>query len=147
MHPKCGKKIKCSSPGCIKSKDGTILMEKNEILNIWSEYVEDLFKDDRVKKSKIEKNMEGSTTLKEEIKTAQPKTYNGCHKAQVLLERMLSEFPDSDNESEATTEVVDELYRLQNEASTNTATELCNINSETEASIEPTVTYSHYRFD
>ncbi|GFO32663.1 hypothetical protein PoB_005916800, partial [Plakobranchus ocellatus] len=31
-----------------------------------------------------------------------------AHKAQVLLERMLSEFPDSDNESEATTEVVDE---------------------------------------
>ncbi|GFO24751.1 hypothetical protein PoB_005125600 [Plakobranchus ocellatus] len=63
-----------------------------------------------------------------------------AHKAQVLLERMLSEFPDSDNESEATTEVVDELCRLQNEASTSTATELCNTNSETEASIEPTVT-------
>ncbi|GFO39008.1 hypothetical protein PoB_006551300 [Plakobranchus ocellatus] len=53
---------------------------------------------------------------------------------------MLSKFPDSDNESEATTEVVDELYRLQNEASTSTATELCNTNSETEVSIEPTVT-------
>ncbi|GFN93194.1 hypothetical protein PoB_001970000 [Plakobranchus ocellatus] len=63
-----------------------------------------------------------------------------AHKAQVLLERMLSDFADSDNESEATTEVVDELYRLQNEASTSTATELCNTNSETEASIEPTVT-------
>ncbi|GFO26659.1 hypothetical protein PoB_005316400 [Plakobranchus ocellatus] len=63
-----------------------------------------------------------------------------AHKAQVLLERILSEFPDSDNESEATTEVVDELYRLQNEASTSTATELCNTNSETEVSIEPTVT-------
>ncbi|GFN75115.1 hypothetical protein PoB_000162100 [Plakobranchus ocellatus] len=53
---------------------------------------------------------------------------------------MLSEFPDSDNEPEATTKVVDELYRLQNEASTSSATELCNTNSETEASIEPTVT-------
>ncbi|GFO24627.1 EF-hand domain-containing protein d1 [Plakobranchus ocellatus] len=63
-----------------------------------------------------------------------------AHKAQVLLERMLSEFPDSDNESEVTTEVVDELCRLQNEASTSTATELCNTNSETEAIIEPTVT-------
>ncbi|GFN94669.1 craniofacial development protein 2-like [Plakobranchus ocellatus] len=57
MHAKIkdvsGKKIKCSSPGCIKSKDGTMLMEKNEILNRWSEYVEDLFNDDRYKKTKI----------------------------------------------------------------------------------------------
>ncbi|GFN89224.1 heparan-sulfate 6-o-sulfotransferase 1 [Plakobranchus ocellatus] len=37
MHAKIkeisDKKSKCSSPGCIKSKDGTMLMEKKEILN------------------------------------------------------------------------------------------------------------------
>ncbi|GFO49054.1 hypothetical protein PoB_007555900 [Plakobranchus ocellatus] len=70
MHAKIkdvsGKKIKCSSPGCIKSKDGTMLMEKKEILNKWSEYVEDRFKDDRCKKPKIKKNIEGSTIHKEE---------------------------------------------------------------------------------
>ncbi|GFO24589.1 LINE-1 retrotransposable element orf2 protein [Plakobranchus ocellatus] len=71
-----GKKIKCSSPGCIKSKDGTLLMEKKEILNRWSEYVEDLFKDDRCKKPKIEKNKEGPTILKEEVEAAIKKMQN-----------------------------------------------------------------------
>ncbi|GFO08984.1 hypothetical protein PoB_003548900 [Plakobranchus ocellatus] len=74
MHAKIkdvnGKKIKCSSPGCIKSKDGTMLMEKKEILNRWSEYVEDLFQDDRCKKPKIKKNIEGPTILKEEVEAA-----------------------------------------------------------------------------
>ncbi|GFO06922.1 craniofacial development protein 2-like protein [Plakobranchus ocellatus] len=59
MHVKIkdvsGKKIKRSSPSCIKSKDGAMLMEKKEIINRWSEYVEDLLKDDRCKNSKIKK--------------------------------------------------------------------------------------------
>ncbi|GFN94140.1 endonuclease-reverse transcriptase [Plakobranchus ocellatus] len=76
MHAKIkdvsGKKIKCSSPGCIKPKDGTmlILMEKMEILNRWSEYVEDLFRDDRCEKPKIKNNIEGPTILKEEVEAA-----------------------------------------------------------------------------
>ncbi|GFN90689.1 endonuclease-reverse transcriptase [Plakobranchus ocellatus] len=41
MHAKIkdvsGKNIKCSSPGWIKSKDKTMLMGKNEILNRWSD--------------------------------------------------------------------------------------------------------------
>ncbi|GFO19100.1 hypothetical protein PoB_004560500 [Plakobranchus ocellatus] len=68
-----GKKIKCSSPGCIKSKDGTMLMEKREILNRWSEYVEDLSKDDRCKKTKIKNNIEGPTILEEEVEAAKKK--------------------------------------------------------------------------
>ncbi|GFN78190.1 RNA-directed DNA polymerase from mobile element jockey-like [Plakobranchus ocellatus] len=47
-----GKKIKCCSPGCIKSKDGTMLMEKKEMPNRWLEYVEDLFIDDRCENPK-----------------------------------------------------------------------------------------------
>ncbi|GFO20090.1 endonuclease-reverse transcriptase [Plakobranchus ocellatus] len=81
MHAKIkdvrGKKIKCSSFGCIKSKDGTMLMEKKEILNRWAEYVEDLFKDDRCKKPKIKKNIEGPTILKEEVEAAIKKMKNG----------------------------------------------------------------------
>ncbi|GFO16219.1 RNA-directed DNA polymerase from mobile element jockey-like [Plakobranchus ocellatus] len=72
-----GKKIKYSSPGCIKSKDGTILMEKKEVLNRWSEYIEDLCKDDRCEKSKIEKKNEGPTILKEEVEAAIKKMKNG----------------------------------------------------------------------
>ncbi|GFO14237.1 endonuclease-reverse transcriptase [Plakobranchus ocellatus] len=50
MHAKIkdisGKKIKCNSPGYIKSKDGKMLMEKKEVLNRWSKCVEDDFKDE-----------------------------------------------------------------------------------------------------
>ncbi|GFO41256.1 hypothetical protein PoB_006776100 [Plakobranchus ocellatus] len=81
MHAKIqdisGKKIKCSSTGCIKSKDRTMLMEKKEIFNRWSEYVEDLFKDDRSKKPKIKKNIEGPTIFKEEVEAALKKMKNG----------------------------------------------------------------------
>ncbi|GFO09942.1 RNA-directed DNA polymerase from mobile element jockey-like [Plakobranchus ocellatus] len=81
MHAKIndvsGKKIKYSSPGCIKSKDGTMLMEKKEILNRWSEYAEDLFKDDRCKKPKIKKKIEGSSILKEEVEAAIKEMKNG----------------------------------------------------------------------
>ncbi|GFO06913.1 endonuclease-reverse transcriptase [Plakobranchus ocellatus] len=72
-----GKKIKCSSPGCIKSKDGAMLMEKKEILNRWSEYVEDLFKDDRCKNPKIKKKIEGQIILKEEVEAEIKKMENG----------------------------------------------------------------------
>ncbi|GFO45091.1 hypothetical protein PoB_007159600, partial [Plakobranchus ocellatus] len=44
MHAKI-KDVSSSITGSIKSKDRTMLMEKKEILNRWSEYVEDLFKD------------------------------------------------------------------------------------------------------
>ncbi|GFO46720.1 endonuclease-reverse transcriptase [Plakobranchus ocellatus] len=81
MHAKIkvasGKKIKCSSPGYIKSKDETMLMEKKEISNRWSEYVDDLNKDDRCKKPKIEKNKEGPSILKEEVEAALKKMKNG----------------------------------------------------------------------
>ncbi|GFN86342.1 amine oxidase [Plakobranchus ocellatus] len=79
MHAKIqdvsDKKIKCSSPGCIKSKDGTMLMEKKEILNRWSGYVEDPFKDDRCKKPTVEKNTEGPSILKEKVKDLLMESY------------------------------------------------------------------------
>ncbi|GFO26420.1 hypothetical protein PoB_005292500 [Plakobranchus ocellatus] len=71
MHAKIkdvsGKKIKCSSPGCIKSKDG----------KRWSEYVEDLFKDDRFKKPEIKKILDGPTIFKEETEAVIKKMKNG----------------------------------------------------------------------
>ncbi|GFO32989.1 hypothetical protein PoB_005949400 [Plakobranchus ocellatus] len=72
-----GKKIKCSSPGCIKSKDGAMLMENKKVLSRWSEYVEDRLKDDRCEKPKIKKNIEGPTILKEEVEAAIKKMKNG----------------------------------------------------------------------
>ena len=38
-----GKKAGCSSSGCIKSKDGSMLVEKDPILSRWTEYIGELF--------------------------------------------------------------------------------------------------------
>ncbi|CAF1302854.1 unnamed protein product [Adineta ricciae] len=63
-------KSRCTSSGCIKSKSGTILMEKHDILNRWSEYIEELFDDNRAAKPIIKKNIEGPTIMKDEVRKA-----------------------------------------------------------------------------
>ena len=60
----------CSSSGCIKSKDGTLIMEREDILKLWSEYIEELFYDDRGQKPLIRKNIEGPRILKSEVSAA-----------------------------------------------------------------------------
>ena len=40
-----GRKRTCTSTGCLKAKDGTIIMDKKEILNRWAEYIQELFED------------------------------------------------------------------------------------------------------
>ncbi|GFO36273.1 endonuclease-reverse transcriptase [Plakobranchus ocellatus] len=82
MHAKIqdisGSKIKCSSPGCIKSKGGTVLIEKKEILNSWSEYyVEELSKRIGTKYLKEGKSQLGPTILQEEVETAAERIKNG----------------------------------------------------------------------
>ncbi|GFO43225.1 RNA-directed DNA polymerase from mobile element jockey-like [Plakobranchus ocellatus] len=81
MHAKSkdvgGKKIKCSSPGCLKSKDGTMLIEKKEILNRWSEYVEDLFKYDGCKKNHNREKYRSPNYPKEDVEAAIKKMKNG----------------------------------------------------------------------
>jgi len=42
-----GKKKSNSSGGCDKDKDGNMIFEKDKILVRWSEYIEDLFSDNR----------------------------------------------------------------------------------------------------
>ena len=42
-----GRKSGCIGSGCIKAKDGKMLVEKHTILNRWTEYVEELFHDVR----------------------------------------------------------------------------------------------------
>merc|ERR1711905_67846 len=44
-----------TNAGCIKSKEGDILMDKMDVLNRWSEYIEDLFQDNREEKQKKKK--------------------------------------------------------------------------------------------
>ena len=67
MHSKI-KDIKgtkgCTASNCIKAKDGNLLMEREDVLNRWSEYIEDLFQDDRGEKPIIKKDMDGPPILK-----------------------------------------------------------------------------------
>ena len=60
----------CSSRGCIKLKDGILIMEREDILKQWSEYIEELFYGDRGQKPLIRKNIEGPRNLKSEVSAA-----------------------------------------------------------------------------
>ncbi|XP_072134488.1 5-formyltetrahydrofolate cyclo-ligase isoform X2 [Mobula birostris] len=53
--------------GCLKAKDGTNIMEKDEIMNRWAEYIQELFEDNRGEKPEIKKNFEGPSILKSEV--------------------------------------------------------------------------------
>ena len=57
--------------GCIKSKDGSVLMEKQEQLERWAEYIRDLYGDDtRAQDYTLKKTEEGPPILTEEVKKA-----------------------------------------------------------------------------
>ena len=71
-----GKKS-CTSTNCIKSKDGTVLMDKDDVLNRWSEYIEELFKDNRGERPAIKKNKDGPPILKAEVEAAIRKMKRG----------------------------------------------------------------------
>ena len=53
--------------GCIRSKDGDTLMEKVDILNRWSEYITELYHDDRGPPPSTN-NEESHQILEEELK-------------------------------------------------------------------------------
>ena len=42
-----GKKCGNGTTTCVEAKDGTIIMEKDKILDRWSEYIGELYDDDR----------------------------------------------------------------------------------------------------
>ena len=63
----------CQSAGCIKSKDGKVIMEKERILERWTEYIGELFSDNRGQKPTIMKQIEGPKILKSEVKAAMSK--------------------------------------------------------------------------
>ena len=37
----------CSAASCVESKDGTIAIEKEKVLERWEEYIQELFEDNR----------------------------------------------------------------------------------------------------
>ena len=80
MHSKIKEvsgKQSCTSTNCIKSKDGTVLMDKEDVLNRWSEYIGELFKDNRGERPAIKKNTDGPPILKAEVEAAIRKMKRG----------------------------------------------------------------------
>ena len=59
-----------SNTGCIKSKDGNILMDKDEVKGRWSEYIKELYSDNRETMPKINKEMSGLPIMKDEVRKA-----------------------------------------------------------------------------
>ncbi|XP_071944773.1 uncharacterized protein [Antedon mediterranea] len=65
-----GRKSGCSNSGCIKAKDGTMLVEKTDILKRWTEYIGELFFDVRQAMPSFPDSEEGPKILKAEVRTA-----------------------------------------------------------------------------
>ena len=64
------RKKTCTSTGHLKSKDGTLIMEKDKILDRWGEYIKDLFEDERNEEHIVEKNSEGPPIMRDEVRAA-----------------------------------------------------------------------------
>ena len=65
-----GRKSGCLGSGCIKAKDGAMLVEKDAILNRWTEYVEELFHNVRDSMPSFPDLIEGPNIPKSEVRTA-----------------------------------------------------------------------------
>ena len=54
-----------------------MLTDRNDILNRWAEYIEELFEDDREGKPEIDKPMEGPKIMIDEVRAAMKKMKYG----------------------------------------------------------------------
>ena len=82
MHAKIkeisGRKNACSSSGCIRAKDGTIVIEKDKILERWAEYIKDLYEDEnRHEDFNVRNNFEGPPISRDEVRHAIRKIKSG----------------------------------------------------------------------
>ncbi|GFN97983.1 dolichyl-phosphate beta-glucosyltransferase [Plakobranchus ocellatus] len=99
----------CLSTGCIRSKAGDIIMEKEKILNRWAEYINELFDDQRHDFDVTKKNFAGPPIMKDEIRAAIRKMKagkaTGPDKISVEMIEALEEFG-----IEKVTELLNEIY-------------------------------------
>ena len=81
IHMKINKlsgKKKMINNGCIKSKDGKILMEKEEQLKRWTEYIRELYADNsRQEDFVIDAEIEGPPIMQSEVEHALSRTKGG----------------------------------------------------------------------
>ena len=67
----------CSSTGCLKTKEGSIIMDRKKILERWAEYIRELFEDNRKEHDVIKKKFAGPPTMKDEVRKAMRKMKTG----------------------------------------------------------------------
>ena len=67
----------CSSTGCLKTKEGSIIMDKEKILERWAEYIGELFEDNRKEHDVMKKNFAGPPIMKDEVREAMKKMKTG----------------------------------------------------------------------
>ncbi|XP_076308487.1 uncharacterized protein LOC143223898 [Tachypleus tridentatus] len=80
MHKKISEvtgKSPSAKTGCLKSKNGEILMDEKDILNRWSEYIGELYNDNRSLTPHIEIDTEGLPIMPDEVEHAMKKTHKG----------------------------------------------------------------------
>jgi len=65
-----GRRTGCSGSGCIKSRDGTMLVEKNDILERWTQYIGELFHDIRGAMPSFPHSDDGPRIPKSEVRSA-----------------------------------------------------------------------------
>ncbi|GFS10001.1 RNA-directed DNA polymerase from mobile element jockey-like [Elysia marginata] len=103
-----GKKA-CSSTGCLKAKNGDIIIDKERILERWAEYIEELFNDNRKEYDVMKRNLAGPPILKDEVRAAIRKMKSGKatgpDKISVELIEALEDYG-----IEKTTNLLNEIY-------------------------------------
>ena len=67
----------CSSTGCLKTKKGSIIMDKKKILERWAEYIREIFEDNRKEHDVMKKNFAGPPIMKDEVREAMRKMKTG----------------------------------------------------------------------
>ncbi|GFR85983.1 RNA-directed DNA polymerase from mobile element jockey-like [Elysia marginata] len=79
-----------SKSGCIKSKDGSIIIKKDTKLERWSEYISELFDDDRNEDLNLQGIPEGPEIMREEVKNTikNMKTGKGTYPDMISTEMM-----------------------------------------------------------
>ncbi|GFS02384.1 RNA-directed DNA polymerase from mobile element jockey-like [Elysia marginata] len=60
----------CSPSGCLKAKNGDIIMGKEKLLERWAEYIGELFDDDRKDHDVMKRNFAGLPILEDKVRSA-----------------------------------------------------------------------------
>ena len=102
----CKKKINRSN--AIKRDNGTVLMETEEVMERWEEYIRELFDDDRIENLEVRINEEGPSIIKDEVENAIRKMKMGKLTEDEIAVEMLVALEDYG--LDIVTEIVNGIY-------------------------------------